>query len=33
MNELRAFETMLLDTDTITDNIVEVDCMGKPIKV
>ena len=32
MNELKAFETMLLDTDVITDNIVEVDCMGKPIK-
>ena len=32
MKELRAFETMLLDTDVITDNIVVVDCMGKPIK-
>ena len=24
MNELRAFETMLLDTDIITSNIIEV---------
>ena len=32
MKELRAFETMLLDTDVITDNIIEVDCMGKQIK-
>lgn len=32
MKELRAFETMLLDTDVITDNIIEVDCVGKPIK-
>lgn len=32
MKELKAFETMLLDTDVITDNIIEVDCMGKPIK-
>ena len=32
MEELRAFETMLFDTDVITDNIIEVDCMGKPIK-
>lgn len=32
MKELRAFETMLLDTDVITDNIIEVDCFGKPIK-
>lgn len=31
MQELRAFETMLIDTDVITDNIVEVDCLGKPI--
>lgn len=31
MKELKAFETMLLDTDVITDNIIEVDCMGKPI--
>lgn len=31
MDELRALETMLLDTDIITDNIIEVDCMGKPI--
>ena len=33
MTELRAFETMLLDTDVITDNIIEVDCMGKVLKV
>lgn len=32
MKELRAFETMLLDTNVITDNIIEVDCCGKPIK-
>ena len=32
MNELKAFETMLLDTDVITDNIIEVDCMGKELK-
>lgn len=32
MKELKAFETMLLDTDVITDNIIEVDCMGKEIK-
>lgn len=32
MTELKAFETMLLDTDVITDNIIEVDCMGKEIK-
>lgn len=32
MKELRAFETMLLDTNVITDNIIEVDCFGKPIK-
>ena len=32
MKELNAFETMLLDTDVITDGIIEVDCMGKPIK-
>lgn len=32
MKELRAFETMLLDTNVITDNIIEVDCRGKPIK-
>ena len=32
MRELKAFEMMLLDTDVITDNIVEVDCLGKPIK-
>lgn len=33
MKELRAFEIMLLDTDVITDNIIEVDCMGKELKV
>ena len=32
MKELQAFETMLLDTDVITDGIIEVDCVGKPIK-
>ena len=32
MKELKAFETMLLDTDVITGNIIDVDCMGKPIK-
>lgn len=31
MRELNAFETMLLDTDMITDDIIEVDCVGKPI--
>ena len=32
MREWKAFETMLLDTDTITDSIIEIDCMGEPIK-
>ena len=32
VKELKAFEAMLLDTDVITDGIIEVDCMGKPIK-
>ena len=32
MKELRAFETMLLDTDVITSNIIKVDCFGKDIK-
>jgi hypothetical protein len=32
MREWKAFEMMLLDTDQITDSIIEVDCMGKPIK-
>lgn len=32
MRELKAFEMMLLDTNVITDNIVVVDCLGKPIK-
>jgi hypothetical protein len=32
MRELKAFEAMLFDTDVITDNIVEVDGLGKPIK-
>ena len=32
MDELKAFETMLFDTDLVTDNIIEVDCFGKPIK-
>ncbi len=31
MRELKAFETMLLDTDMITDNIIEVDGRGVPI--
>ena len=31
MRELKAFETMLLDTDVITDDIMEVDCRGVPI--
>lgn len=32
MRELKAFEMMLLDTDVITNNIVEIDCFGKDIK-
>lgn len=32
MREWKAFEMMLLDTDVITDGIIEVDCVGKPIK-
>lgn len=32
MKELKAFEAMLFDTDVITNNIIEVDCFGKPIK-
>jgi hypothetical protein len=32
MREWKAFEMMLFDSDVITDNICEVDCMGKPIK-
>ena len=32
MKELRAFETMLFDTDVIIEGIIEVDCGGKPIK-
>lgn len=32
MSEWKTFEKMLLDTDIIADNIIEVDCMGKPIK-
>ena len=31
MREWKAFEMMLLDTDEIIDNIIEVDCMGKEI--
>jgi hypothetical protein len=31
MEELQAFEKMLLDTDLVVDNIIEVDCMGKEI--
>ena len=29
MRELKAFEMMLLDTDVITNNIIEVDCEGR----
>ena len=29
IRELKAFETMLLDTDMITDHIMEVDCKGR----
>ena len=32
MRELKAFEMMLFDTDVITDGIIEIDCMGKPLK-
>lgn len=32
MRELKAFEMMLLDTNVITDSIIEVDCMGKSLK-
>lgn len=32
MNEWRAFEDMLLNTDIVTDSIIAVDCMGKEIK-
>ena len=32
MKEWKAFEIMLLDTDMITDNIIKVDYMGKPLK-
>ena len=32
MREWKAFEIMLLDTDMITDSIIEIDCMGEPIK-
>ena len=32
MKELKAFEEMLLNTDVITNNIIEVDCVGKPVK-
>ena len=32
MNELRAFETLLFDTDLIENNIIEVDCFKKPIE-
>lgn len=32
IKELQAFETMLRDTNVITDNIIEVDCFGKEIK-
>lgn len=32
MREWKAFEMMLLDTDQITDGIIEVDCFRNPIK-
>lgn len=32
MAELRAFETMLFETDSIIEGIVEVDCQGNEIK-
>jgi hypothetical protein len=32
MREWKAFEMMLLDTDQITDDIIEVDCFRNPIK-
>lgn len=32
MEEWFAFEMMLFDSNVITDNIVEVDCFGKPIE-
>lgn len=32
MRELKAFEMMLLDINVITDSIIEVDCVGKPLK-
>lgn len=32
MDELKAFETMLFDTNIITDNIVSVDYAGREIK-
>lgn len=32
MREWKAFEMMLLDTDHITDGIIEVDCFRNPIK-
>ena len=32
MKQLKDFEATLFDTDTITDNIVEVDCLGNPLK-
>lgn len=32
MRELESFEKMLFDTDVITSNIIEVDCMGNPIR-
>ena len=33
MKELKAFETLLLDTDVIENGLIEVDCVGKPIKI
>lgn len=32
MNEWKAFEKMLFETDVVENNIIEVDCFGKPVK-
>lgn len=32
IKELQAFEQMLFDSDVITDNIIEVDCLGHEIE-
>lgn len=31
MKEYKAFESMLFETDTLTDNIIEVNCLGEQI--